>query len=190
MKRTDSPLLETEKVKTIYLDPTVNDTFKTGVEVTVYNALQREFLRTGQIKLTRDRAAADAVLSTVVTDAGYDVRATTPSTNLQPKGLGAEKRDVVTVYFASLSCLFTLRKIPKPAKDSPKRALAAGKPQPLGKVLWVQQLSRGKNFAANSQLGALGTTSALINESEFERALGDLAEQILSDASESLLAAF
>lgn len=190
LKRSDSPLLEAERLKTIYLDPTINDTFKTGVEVTIYNALQKELLRVGQIALTRDREAADAVLSTVVTSAAYEVRSTTPSVQLQPTGLGRSDRDVVTVYYATLGCSFTLRKNPKPKKGMTLKPVVTGKTPVLGKTLWAQDFARGKSFAANSQLGALGTTSALINESEFERALGDLAEQILSDFSESLLAAF
>jgi hypothetical protein len=56
--------------------------------------------------------------------------------------------------------------------------------------LWSGGFSKSKPFPANNQLGVFGTTSALINESEFDRVLRDLAEGIAADMHESMLAGF
>ena len=41
-----------------------------------------------------------------------------------------------------------------------------------------------------NQLGVIGNTSALINDSEFERSLADLAASMMGDLHESMLAMF
>ena len=79
-------------------------------------------------------------------------------------------------YVAVLGCDFTLRTI-------------EGRGVPV-EVLWKGGLSRSKPFPANNQLWSLGSTSALINESELERSLGDVAEQMGRDAVQSMLEDF
>ena len=45
-------------------------------------------------------------------------------------------------------------------------------------------------FPGNNQLGVFGTTSHLINESEFERALQELSERVALDMTENLFSMF
>ena len=58
------------------------------------------------------------------------------------------------------------------------------------KVLWFDTFLRQKSFSASTYLGALGTTSALINESDYERTLGELSLGIVMDAEESMNSIF
>ena len=58
------------------------------------------------------------------------------------------------------------------------------------KVLWSSSFARSRPFPANNQIGAFGTTSALINESEFDRSLKDMAESMMADVNEAMFAMF
>jgi hypothetical protein len=83
---------------------------------------------------------------------------------------------IATEYEATLSCSFVLtRTHPVPGKRA---------------ILWTSSFSRGAPFAGNNQLGVQGDTSALINQSEFERKLVDLAASMMGDLHESMLAMF
>src|SRR6185312_2812483 len=83
---------------------------------------------------------------------------------------------IATEYSATLSCDFMLVR-PHPA---PKQKA----------VVWTGSFSRSKLFEASNNLGAEGDTSALINESEFDRALSDMASSMMDDVHESMLAMF
>ena len=57
-------------------------------------------------------------------------------------------------------------------------------------VLWSSSFARSRPFPGNNQIGAFGTTSALINESEFDRSLRDMAESMMADVNEAMFAMF
>lgn len=58
------------------------------------------------------------------------------------------------------------------------------------KILWTTSLSRSEPFQSANQLDVPGTTSALINESMFERALSDLSTIIANDAHSLMMNIF
>mgnify|MGYP001574673287 CR=1 FL=1 len=95
---------------------------------------------------------------------------------LEPAGRGDGTTYVASEYQASLTAAFALVR---------RRATPGKKP-----MIWTAPFSRLKRFPANNRLDVLGTTSALINESEFDRALGDLAESMMGDVHESMLSMF
>jgi hypothetical protein len=65
------------------------------------------------------------------------------------------------------------------------------KPKPSGRVaLWSMGFSKQKTFPGANQVDVPGTTSVLINDSEFNRALSDLARNMMEDVHESMLAMF
>jgi hypothetical protein len=53
-------------------------------------------------------------------------------------------------------------------------------------VVYNDIIRRSETFPATIYLGQLGDTSALINESAFERALDDLSVSVVTDAEESV----
>lgn len=83
---------------------------------------------------------------------------------------------VATEYIAELSCTFTLT----------RRNVKPGTPA----ILWTAGFNRAKPFPGSNQLSGLGTTSALINESEFDRSLQELAQSMMADVRESMVARF
>lgn len=173
---TNHQLIE-DGIQKIYVLPVTNDTYQAGIENVVYNALVKTLSERGEVKLVRNRYVADAVLIGRVTRADYRGSQDKVASNLEPTGRGPETFRVASLYEASLVCTFQLEKTRR--KREEKRA-----------PLWSASFSRQKSFEANNQLSVLGTTSALINDSEFARALNDLADSMMGDVYESLLARF
>lgn len=176
-----SPLTEKEGIHKIYVSPLVNNTYTPGVENTVYNALVEVISVHRRVTLVNDKADADAILTGKIVTAEFVAGPSTTANTLQPTNAlpSADLRAnilIATEYEAALSCSFVLtRAHPEPGKRT---------------ILWTSSFSRGKPFAGNNQLGVQGDTSVLINQSEFERALGDLSVSMMGDLHESMLAMF
>jgi len=172
-----SPLLEKENIRRIYVYPLTNNTYKAGVENLVYNSLIRTLATGRRVALVQHPEDADAFLRGSVTAAQSVPSAATTADKLTPSGLGLSNAiKVATVYSASLACEFSLiRRVAKPGQRG---------------TIWSSSFSRNKSFPASNQLDVPGTTTALINDSEFDRAISDLAESMMGDVHESMLAMF
>jgi hypothetical protein len=180
-----NPLAEKEGVRKIYVKPLVNNTYKPGIENVVYNALIRTLSVHRRVVLVNRADDADAELSGSVGAAGYGMSAAVNANQLLgfPRNGGAlgqgDQRSTIQIayeYSASLTCTFSLTRV----HHEPGRKDA----------IWGAGFSRNKLFNAANQLGPQGDTSALINESEFDRALSDLAASMMDDVHESMLAMF
>lgn len=175
-----NPLAELQGVRRVYVSPVINNTYKPGVENLVYNQLVRIFASRRRVTVVQDPENADAVLNGTVQDASYGGAGGTTVDRLNPQGLGSGLPTapfvISTVYTANLNCAFSLiRRNPPPGKRG---------------VVWASSFGRAKQFPASNQLDVPGTTSALINESEFDRVLQDLAHSMMDDLHESMLAMF
>ena len=177
-----NPLAVKEGITKIYVEPLVNNTYKAGVENVVYNNLIRTLTSHRRVVLVRHRGDADAFLQGTVQTASYVQNAGTSVAGLSPQGLAAslslptQSYVVSTEYMATLGCSFYLT----------RRVIPKGK---VG-LVWSASFGRQEPFPGANQLDVPGTTSALINESEFERALEDLAHKMMDDVHESMLAMF
>lgn len=187
-QRSENPLLLREGVQSIYIAPLINNTYKPGVENLVYNELVRTILAGQRIKIVAKPEHADAVLVGKVNQANFNPAGVVPSQNLYPPEdsklpdgtpiplEGPKNISIATEYGAGLGCDFSLeRQVPIKGKT---------------KVLWSSGFSRYRTFPGNNQKGVFGTTSPLINESEFDRALRDMAQSMMADLHESMLAMF
>lgn len=180
-----SPVLAKEGVGKIYISPLLNNTYKSGAENLVYNALLKTMGGNRNIQIVSDPEQADAVLTGTVLNASFSWSSEAAPNNLSPntnvkavQSLGSIYGGVrvANLYNAQLNCAFQLtRRNPRPGQ----RAL-----------LWGSNFSRTKPFVASNQLGSLGTTSALINESEFDRTLGEMAGSMMVDVRESMYSRF
>jgi hypothetical protein len=175
-----NPLEYREGIRRVYVSPVINNTYKPGVENLVYNQLIRIFSSHRRVAVVQDPEQADAVLQGTVVDALYAGGPGTTVINLNPQGLGQALPTapfvISTIYTANLNCAFSLiRRNSLPGKKG---------------IVWASSFARSKQFPASNQLDVPGTTSALINESEFDRALQDLAHSMMDDLHESMLAMF
>jgi hypothetical protein len=163
-------------VHRIYVRPMANATFRAGVENTVLNALVRGINGSPGVRAASSPEEADAELSGTVLSVSRNVSSVLKSSDLNPKNLGSPNILVATEYVAVLDVEFELKSI--------SRAGTAAQ------SLWKGKFSRTKPFPANDQLWSLGSTSALINESELDRSLGDIAELMGRDVVQSMLEDF
>jgi len=170
---TRSPLLVREGVHKVYIAPVKNNSYKPGVEITVYNELLKYVSSQDEVELVLSPDEADAIISGAVGGADYSPSGYTDASSLEPTSIGEQFQRflVPSIFTASLSCTFNLQTSVK-------------------NKTWGASFSRSKTFSANNQLGVLGTTSSIINDSEFDRALSDLAKSMMSDVHESLMARF
>ena len=181
-------LLEKRGVERVYVKPFLNNSFKVGVENTVYNSLVKTLLSQKRVKVVNSKEEADAVIEGTVYSASFNsvgftsadrlapLSSNLPSSQMKIPEASFKNFSVATVLNASLSCNFALkRRVPRPSENP---------------VLWSNTFSLSKPFPASNQLDVPGTTSALINESEFDRALGDMATAMMADVHESMLGLF
>jgi hypothetical protein len=189
LQTSQNPLLLKEGIRKIYIPPVVNNTYKAGIENTVYNSLVRTLSAQKRVILVQNSADADAVLNTSIQTATYGMSAGTSVSGLNPSGLGSKLPTasyvIATEYSATLTCSFYLEETKK--KTDPQIIPQKRKKKPY---TWSSWFSRSKTFPALNQLDVPGTTSPLINESEFERALSDLASSMMYDVHEAMLAMF
>lgn len=175
LQTSSSPLREQYGIEKIYVEPIVNNSYKPGVENIVYNELLRTLNGGRRVQIVRNEKDADAILRGSVSGADSVPGASIPANRLKPVESGPSNVFVAIEYMATLSCEFKLLR----AVD--------GKP---GKMIWNSGFSRSHAYPGNNQLGVAGATSQLINESEFDRVLGDLARMMMDELHESMLAMF
>jgi hypothetical protein len=178
LQNSKSPLTESEGVRKIYVEPFSNDTYSPGVENVVYNAMIRTLSAGRRIELVPNRREADAILEGKVTAVSSTPANSVPASSLRPVGTGSAEILVAYEYTASLTTYFTLNR--------KKDRIPKGKPQGI----WSASFSRSKIYPGNAQLGTRGTTTGLINASEFDRAVHEMADQMMADVHESMLAMF
>ena len=185
LQHTQNPLMDRYGVRRIYVSPLVNNTYKPGVENLVYNELIKVIAANGRVALVDRTEESDAVLSGQVTEASYSRSASTTADQLFPFSTGgsfpgvtrpSNNIEIASEYSAVLSASFRLNL--NHAKPGQKE------------VLWSGNFRRAQPFPANNQLGSFGTTSSLINDSEFDRALRELAQSVMANLHESMLAMF
>ena len=182
LQNSHNDLYVKEDIQRVFVSPIINNSYKAGVENVVYNSLIRTLLAHRRIVLVHNREGADAVLEGTVQNASYGSSFATAVSDLAPKnyllrsGLPTLGFPISTEYTATLSCSFSLtRSVIRPGKRT---------------AIWSSGFSRNKPFPGANQLDVPGTTSALINDSEFDRALADASSNMMEDVHESMLAMF
>ncbi|MEN9723634.1 MAG: hypothetical protein RJB38_1620 [Pseudomonadota bacterium] len=163
-------------VERIYIHPLKNQTFRAGIENTVYNSLVRAMAGAAGIRAVSRPENADAEVMGVVTVVDRSVSSQIKASDLNPKGLGSSAILVATEYMARLDCRFVLQ----------SRLTAGATPREL----WSGEFSRSRPFPGNNQIWSLGSTSALINESELDRTLADISESMARDVIQAMSEGF
>ena len=165
---------EKNGIHNLYIEPVKNDSYKAGVEITVYNALRKRIALGGYVRLVDKESLADAKFSATVTDANYAPGAITTGDTIptgdpsHPFNTALGNIQIAKTYNVYLQVRFKLE------GAHPKQ------------VLWTDEISRSGSFPGTVYLGPTGSTSALINESVYENQLEDLSASIVTDAEESI----
>lgn len=178
LRQSSNSQLVEKGIRKIYLKPIENHSLTAGAENVLYNALVRTINSHQLVRVTDNKAEADAVVLGTIEKADYGTYLTTSVDQLEPSSAAVgNKRIIASHYNATLTASFGLYRY------NPKKGIDP-------KMLWSTGLSRSKVFVGNNRLGVLGTTSALHNESSYQRAIRDLSDELASDFNESMLALF
>ncbi len=172
LRGSSRPFFAKHGIKVLYVPPVKNQSYKAGAEITLYNALRKKMAQGGYVSVIGDANLADATLSAIVMDASYVPAAITTADQIAPLGSGPNSVQIASSYDVTLKVVFILSE------------------NKTGKTLWRDVLRREKTFAATTYIGPLGSTSALINDSDFERTLTDLSVGICEDAEELINSIF
>lgn len=161
---TKSALLEERGIRTLYIDKVRNDSYKVAVDTALYDALVKTFQSGNRVRLVASEENADAILLSQIV-----------LSDTAPAGERGDIDGMVTAtqYSAGLNCQFQLRR----HRSHPD-------------TIWVGTIGRSKLYQAGTRSGIAGTTSSLINESEFERAVDDISTQIAVDLHDAMLENF
>jgi hypothetical protein len=173
-----NPLAEKEGIRKVYVASMINNTYKAGVENQVYNSVLQTLAAHRRVVVVSNKEDADAILKGFVNIASYaaDASAAVGQIPGLPNNLFAESLLVASEYVATLSCSFVLER----TRPSPGQR----------KVVWTSGFSRTTPFNASNQVGVIGSTSALLNESEFDRQLATMSQSMSEDVHESMLDMF
>ncbi len=170
LRTSKSKFVEDAKIRTLFLVAVSNNSFKPGVDSLVYNAAAKMFASSAILKLVHSEEQADVLLNMVVLAADL----TPGSTSAVP--VGKYTFQVANQYTAKLQVGFGLfRRNPINGKSVP---------------IWGTTLDRSTAINAPFQPGVAGTTIALTNESEFDRALGEMAQGLMIDVQETMFSGF
>lgn len=195
LQTSKSPLVEREKITTVYVAPASNGTLRVGVENMVYNALVRSLSAHKTLRMVSREEDAETVLNSSIKNIVVTTNATTPGENIP----GDDRfkpyfKDIpfTTYYSASLDCSFSLvKRIARPEFTvNPKTGIRKIRNPGKSKLLWSSSFSRGKSYPAFLRTGAEGTTSPLITDSELDRVLGEIVTSMMDDVHESMLNSF
>ncbi len=179
LQNSRSPLRDKEDIYTVYIEPFSNATYKPGAENVVYNSVVRAISAGRRIKIVYNRDDADAVIFGSVRSAEISAYSDTYIFNLSPAGLGelvTPGKDLISTYEGSLTCSFRMNRAYNQNSKSAE--------------IWSGAFTSKKPFATSARLGPQGVTTALINETEFDRAILELSDRIADDMHESMLAMF
>ncbi|MBC7693753.1 MAG: hypothetical protein H7222_18450 [Methylotenera sp.] len=199
MQNSQNPALVRQGVRKVFVSPLVNNSYKPGVENLLYNELVRSLASNRRVSVVQRPEEADAVLGGTIRSATYGITAGTSSNSIYPTNRPTIEITVATEYQAILACDFKLTRthaleLSASAAGAPVASARETSRFPVktaaGSVLWNAAFSRVKRFPGNNQKDEFGTTSPLINESEFDRALRDIASGMMGDVNESMLAMF
>lgn len=202
----DSALLK-EDIKSIYIKAMINDSHKSGVEHLIASNLKEKLQSSGGVRIVLEEKDADAVLEAHILKAQSRAVTAIPSENLyHPDVKNVAKALVGSEYEALLTCEFTLKKTEKtrgglsPSErasallEQNEKILSQNEPLKeevkMEKTIFSKSFSNARRFLASNQKASYGTTSALITESEFDRALELLAKAQMLDVQDSLLSRF
>lgn len=150
-------------ISRIYVPPVVNQSYRVGLEAVLRNEWTKRLETSGVVHVVQNIEDADAILEPVLAAATRTGSAQSPTDQLAPIGQGKAGIAFHSMYTANVTTSTRLVR-----KNGP--------------VLWEASVSRSQPFPSNTKLGYLGTTSALINATETDRAYQELIEQLVQDS--------
>ncbi len=161
-------------IEKVYVEILKNNSLKAGAEVPFTSALVKMFSRGNKVRVVSEPTAADAIVQGAIDSISSSIgpRSTVPTLTTDPQAATISDMLVATEYQVSAALTVTL--VDQKSKS----------------VLWSQGFSGNKFYPGNNRFGLVGNTSALINDSQQQLALQDIAQILASDVYDTMLEVF
>lgn len=161
-------------IQKVYIDIMTNNSMRTGVENLFTSAFVKVFSRGNRVQIVTSKSEADAVVEGVIGSVGASVLSATTVPQITKDPTAAQLSDIAIAseYNASATLTITLTR----TRDQ--------------KALWNKTFSGNKIYPGNIRFGFPGTTSVLINDSQQQLALAEIANSIASDTYDFMFEAF
>ena len=158
----------------VYVSIMLNNSLRSGAEVPFTSAFVRAFSRGNKLRVVSDEGDADILVNANLDNIASEIISSTRVVDITKDASAEALSDVMvaTDYIAKASV--TVRFVTKKTNET----------------LIEQKFERSKIYQGNNRFGKLGTTSALINDSQFQVALNEVARSIAADAYDTMLESF
>jgi hypothetical protein len=165
---------EKDGVSKVYVDSFVNRSSRAGAETVFTSALVKVFARGERLRVVQNKKDADAVLEGVVTELAVVPVSAATVTQLTKDPAAKPLADISLATEYAVNAIISVNLVR--SKDS--------------KSLWMQSFSGSKIFPGNNRFGTAGSTSVLINDSQQNAALSEIAFVVATDAYDFMLETF
>ncbi|MBI2606061.1 MAG: hypothetical protein HYW49_08280 [Deltaproteobacteria bacterium] len=165
---------KSQGIEKVYINIMTNNSLRAGAEVPFTSAFVKAFSRGNKVRVVSRPEDADAVVDAVLDSVSASISSSTTVPSLTADIAATDLSDMViaTEYVAKANVTVNLVR------------------RSDGTQLISQSFDRVKVFPGNNRFGLPGTTSVLINDSQQQLALNEIAQVIASDAYDTILEAF
>lgn len=199
LRKVDDTRFASWGVKRVFIPAIENRSQMAWIDPMIRSEWLKRLGTGGAVTVTPSIESADAKLLIRITEATRGGLAPTSAEALIPQGTVRPGAHFHTMYQAHLVMqvdLIRVRAIPasrvptepeqSPAPPTspqtpPSSTPESLPPSPAGTMLFTGTAARDLPFPANTRVSYFGTTSALINQTETERAMVEIAEQMVLD---------
>ncbi len=189
IRKTDDTRFAAWGIQKIFVPAIRNDSSYAWLDAIVRNEWMKRLNTGGAVQTVSSIQNADSKLLVHVTEATRPGAAPTSTNQLSPSGTVRAGTQFFSMYSAHLVMRIELIQLRTPVAtfkpslpaDTPASVSSPPSPTPPSTVKFQGTASRDLPFPSNTRVSYLGTTSALINQSETERAMTELTEQLVLD---------
>ncbi len=164
-------------IEKVYIRHFVNNSLIPGVDAIFTGALIKEFSKGRRLKLVSDSEKADAYVLGVINTVTSSINSSVQVPNIAQDDPRADTDIMKDTIIATEYVAFADLKVSLIRTDNKQ-------------VLWTQAFTQRKLYPANNRFGELGVTSMLINRSQEQMAVQEMASNLANDIYENMLEGF
>lgn len=157
-------------VKTVYIEPFVNNSYRYNVGLMLTNALSREFVRSGKLTIVNDKSQADAIFKGIVLSANSVIAGAVSSESLSNKAVTGGS--IASLYVAVIDAKMEFVNLKN------------------NKIIWTGRLTNSRSYNAKNDFGIAGETNGIQNVSAESKTFETAAELMMINVHDAIFQSF
>ena len=157
-------------VKTVYIEPFLNNSYRSNVGYMLANALSREFVRSGKLIVVNDRSKADSIIKGIVLSANSDISSAVTSENLSRNIV--KGGSIASNYVAKIDARLEFINLKN------------------NKLIWAGKPYASRSYSARNAFGIDGETNGIQNVSAENKTFETVAELMMINVHDSIFQSF